>query len=112
MQIKKKRKSNIRILSINAKGIRTKDEEKISQMIDFLSQQNIDIAMMTETNSKQITVTENITINKMKNLALPMGLANRKGVHISGTYKLHWRKIVDNDKAKMSRKLKRLSTKH
>ena len=62
-----KRDYNTRILSINANRMRCKDDKKIHQLIDFCKQNNINIALLTETNTKQIIVKESI-IRKNKQI--------------------------------------------
>ena len=48
----KKSDYNTRILYINTNRIRYKDNKKICWLVDFMKKNNIDIALLAETNTK------------------------------------------------------------
>ena len=48
--------------------MRIKDEEKIIQIIEFMSKKEIDVVMMIETNLKWIILAKSIMMNKIKKL--------------------------------------------
>ena len=60
--------SNTRILYLNANRIRYGNNEKIIQLVEFYEQNEVNIAMIIETNTKQMTKSINIMKSKFKEL--------------------------------------------